>query len=157
SHLGLTVHGLLDGPVNVAGPNQCNTFIPLAASHRVLREKATLHILDGLIGVYEGGPGNWNKTWGTWRYQGLLFATDPVAMDHVGWNILDAKRAEEGWPSVAHMGLVHESPGRVVQRALAPLGAASLPESLTLAAAGQNLQAGMASEVFNLRQPDHVI
>ena len=26
-------------------------------------EKATLHIMDGLIGVYEGGPGPWNRPW----------------------------------------------------------------------------------------------
>src|SRR5262249_28930860 len=31
------------------GPNQCNTFIPAAASQMPLRQKATLHILDGLI------------------------------------------------------------------------------------------------------------
>src|SRR5438105_12626995 len=41
----------------VSGPNQCNTFIPTAASQLAIRQKATLHILDGLIGVYEGGPG----------------------------------------------------------------------------------------------------
>jgi uncharacterized protein (DUF362 family) len=87
-----------------SGTNQCNTFIPSAAGQEAIREKATLHILDGLIGVYEGGPGNWNSTWGTWRRGSLFFATDPVAMDHVGWEIIDAKRVAEGWPSVAHMG-----------------------------------------------------
>ena len=63
-------------PGRLMGPNQCNTFIPQAASQTVLRQKATLHILDGLIGVYEGGPGNWNPTWGTWARQSLFFATD---------------------------------------------------------------------------------
>ena len=69
-----------------------------------LRQKATLHILDGLIGVYEGGPGSWNKTWGTWRANGLFFATDPVAMDHVGWDIIDAKRVSLGLPRVGEIG-----------------------------------------------------
>ena len=67
-----------------------------------LRQKATLHILDGLIGVYEGGPGSWNKTWATWRHQSLFFATDPVALDHVGWDVIDTKRgalkAGRPWP-----------------------------------------------------------
>src|SRR5439155_11343240 len=65
----------------VSSPNQCDTFIPTAAGQLALRQKATLHILDGLIGVYEGGPGNWNRTWGTWRRKSLFFATDPVALD----------------------------------------------------------------------------
>src|SRR5207248_1198708 len=42
---------------HVSGPNQCNTFIPTCVSQTVIRQKATLHIMDGLIGVYEGGPG----------------------------------------------------------------------------------------------------
>jgi uncharacterized protein (DUF362 family) len=87
-----------------SGANQCNTFIPTAAGQQLIRQKTTLHILDGLIGVYEGGPGSWNATWCPWRRQSLFFATDPVAMDHVGWEIIDAKRAEEGWPTVAQMG-----------------------------------------------------
>jgi len=44
-----------------SGPNQCNTFIPTAVNQHRMRQKATLHILDGLIGVYEGGPGSWTK------------------------------------------------------------------------------------------------
>jgi hypothetical protein len=87
-----------------SGPNQCNTFIPTAAGQLPIRQKAMLHILDGLIAVYEGGPGSWNRTWNTWRRRSLFFATDPVAMDHVGWDIIDTKRAEEGWRPVAAMG-----------------------------------------------------
>src|ERR1700676_3470358 len=60
SHLERIAYGL-SGPARFMGPNQCNTFIPQAASQTALRQKATLHILDGLIGVYEGGPKNWNK------------------------------------------------------------------------------------------------
>src|SRR5213078_3263313 len=80
---------------HTSGPNQCNTFIPAAVLQPALRQKATLHILDGLIGVYEGGPGAWNRTWATWRHKGLFFATDPVALDLVGWDVIDAKRARE--------------------------------------------------------------
>lgn len=84
--------------------NQCHTFIPAIVSLPPIRQKAVLQILDGTIGCYEGGPGNWNKTFATWEYKSLFFATDPVALDHVGWEIIDAKRAAEGWPSVASMG-----------------------------------------------------
>lgn len=146
----------LDG--SVSGPNQCNTFIPTAVAQRPLREKATLHIMDGLIGVYEGGPGSWNRTWGTWRRQSLFFATDPVAMDHVGWDIIDAKRALEGWRPVAQMGQVIGGPAVTLSPRLAALAALGTPEAGLLAA--QEFRAipdGRGSEVFERRQPEHVI
>src|SRR5262249_37505984 len=93
-----------------SGPNQCNTFIPTAAGQAPIRQKATLHIMDGLVAVYEGGPGSWNPTWGTWRRTAPFVATDPVAMDHVGWDLIDAKRTQEGWAPVARMGQLHHVP-----------------------------------------------
>jgi hypothetical protein len=139
-----------------SGPNQCNTFIPTAASHLALRQKATLHILDGLIGVYEGGPGTWNQTWATWPYRSLFFATDPVAMDHVGWDIIDAKRVQEGWPPVAQMGLLQETPASMLSRRLAALACRTPVEATDLAYAGDHLQGGRGSEVFDRRQPEHI-
>jgi hypothetical protein len=85
--------------------NQCGTFIPAIASLPTIRAKAVLHILDALVGTWEGGPQTSNKTFATWNYSSLLFATDPVALDHVGWEIIDQKRLAEGWPGVAAMGL----------------------------------------------------
>jgi uncharacterized protein (DUF362 family) len=148
------------------GPNQCNTFIPTAVAQAPTRAKSVLHIMDGLIGVYEGGPGSWNKTWATWRHQGLLFATDPVAMDHVCWDIIDTKRVFEGWQPVANMGLLHQrllaqhSQGQPVSlsprlQVLASLGSA---ESVARAIEEwQGIPDGSASEAFNMRTPEHVI
>jgi hypothetical protein len=93
------------GPREGANLNQCGTFIPAVASLPPIRQKGVLQILDGLVGTYEGGPGNWNKTFATWPYRSLLFATDPVALDQVGWEIIDAKRAEMGLPRISAMGL----------------------------------------------------
>lgn len=157
SHLGLQAHGFGPTSTHVSGPNQCNTFIPQAVSQARLRQKVVLHILDGLIGVYEGGPGCWNKTWATWRHNGLFFATDPVALDHVGWDIIDAKRAREGWPPVERMGWINHTPEAIVSGALAPLAAAGSLDELPLAVASANRQAGRGSETFNLRQPEHII
>jgi hypothetical protein len=84
--------------------NHCHTFIPAMVSLPQTRQKCVLQILDGLVGTYEGGPGAWHSTFTTWDYKSLFFATDPVALDHIGWQIIDAKRAEEGWPAVARMG-----------------------------------------------------
>src|SRR5262249_17777862 len=85
--------------------NQCLTFIPAMASLPPTRAKSVLHILDGLVGTWEGGPKTSNKTFATWEYRSLLFATDPVALDRIGWEIIDTKRVTEGWPVVAEMGL----------------------------------------------------
>jgi hypothetical protein len=160
SHLPFVAHGFGPHSTHVNGPNQCNTFIPQAVSQDALRRKATLHILDGLIGVYEGGPGSWNQTWGTWHHRGLFFATDPVALDHVGWDVLDAQRARMGWPPVERMGWVNYTPEVQVASNLAPLAAGPQDpalEAAALAFASRQLEAGRASESFNLRQPEHVI
>jgi hypothetical protein len=85
--------------------NQCGTFIPALASLPLLRAKTVLHVLDGLVGTWEGGPKTSNKTFATWPCGSLLLATDPVALDHIGWEIIDRKRREEHWPGVAEMGL----------------------------------------------------
>ncbi len=138
-----------------SGPNQCNTFIPHAVNQLPIKQKAVLHIMDGLIGVYEGGPGPWNRTWGTWRRQSLFFATDPVAMDHVGWDILDAKRALEGWLPVGRMGLVQGAPMTFLSPRLAALAAAS-PEAGALALAEHHNRPA-DREPFDRRQPEHVV
>ncbi len=99
-------HGLVN---NVArshnGPetNVCNQFIPQVVSHPIIREKCVLQILDGINGVYQLGPFGRNPKF-VWEYNALLFATDPVALDHVEWNIIDAKRKEEKLPPVAATG-----------------------------------------------------
>jgi hypothetical protein len=144
-------------PAEVSGPNQCNTFIPTVAGQELIRQKATLHVLDGLIGVYEGGPGCWNRTWATWPHRSLFFATDPVAMDHVGWDIIDRKRHEAGWRPVGRMGLVEETPAEAVASGLAPLAAASAPGAALLTGAAENRAGGRRSEVFDRRQPEHII
>ncbi|GEM_PF-187499 len=140
-----------------SGPNQCNTFIPTAVNQRPLREKAVLHICDGIVAVYEGGPGCWNRTWGTWQRKSLFFATDPVAMDHVGWDIIDAKRAEVGYVPVGHMGLVQGGQQLRPSPGLAALTAGSQsPIAIAAALAEHRRQVGFVNEPFDRRQPEHV-
>jgi len=72
-------------------------------SHPILRKKCVLQILDGIRGVYQKGPFGRIEEF-VWDYNALFFATDPVAMDHVEWRIIDAKRKEKGLPPVAATG-----------------------------------------------------
>jgi uncharacterized protein (DUF362 family) len=91
--------------------NWCDSFIPTVVALDKIRQKVVLHIGDGLIGTYGGGPGNWNPHFRTWEYRSLFFATDPVAMDRIGWQILDEKRAKEGLPALAETGITLKNPG----------------------------------------------
>ena len=85
--------------------NQCQEFIPAMVGLPAIREKAVLQILDGLVATYEGGPGTWNRTFATWEHNSLFFATDPVAIDRIGWETIDRQRVSRGLPPIAAMGL----------------------------------------------------
>ena len=74
--------------------NACGAFIPAVVAMPVIREKVVLNILDGIKGLYHGGPGS--KPEFVWEHKTLYFATDPVAMDHVAWTVIDAKRVAVG-------------------------------------------------------------
>jgi len=65
--------------------------------------------MDGIRGVWEGGPFGRNPEW-LFDYNALLFATDPVAMDHVEWDILDAERKKRGVAGVGAVGRLAADP-----------------------------------------------
>jgi uncharacterized protein (DUF362 family) len=79
--------------------NVTGAFIPSVVSMPVIRNKAVLHILAGIQGQYHGGPGPQPEF--IWEHKTLYFATDPVALDHVGWRVLDAKRVAAGMKPIA--------------------------------------------------------
>lgn len=80
--------------------NACGTFIPGVCALPILRTKVVLHVLDGLRGVMQGGPGA-RRPENVWEHKTLWLATDPVAMDRIGWEVVDARRVEKGLPKVA--------------------------------------------------------
>jgi uncharacterized protein (DUF362 family) len=107
-------HGLVNNVCrshSTPDSNVCNQFIPQVVSHPVIRKKCVLQIMDGIIGVYQGGPAGGNLDW-TWENNALLVATDPVAMDHIAWRLVDAKRKEKGLPPVGAVGKLGQDAGR---------------------------------------------
>lgn len=104
-------HGLVNNVCRshgTADTNTCNQFIPAIVAHPVIRRKAVLHVLDGLNAVFQGGPGAPKRY--VWPYEALFFATDPVAIDRVGWEVVDGKRVKEGLPPVAETGRAGKDP-----------------------------------------------
>jgi uncharacterized protein (DUF362 family) len=105
-------HGLVNNVFRShSNPQGCalNVFIPTVVSHPIIRKKCVLHIMDGMRGVWEGGPFGRNPEW-LWDYNALLLATDPVAMDHIEWDIIDAKRKQVGVPGVGGVGRLAADP-----------------------------------------------
>jgi hypothetical protein len=84
--------------------NVCNQFIPQVVTHPVIRQKFVLQIMDGIRGVYHKGPFARDRGKWTWEHNAILFATDPVALDHVEWDIVDAQRVRMNLPKVAASG-----------------------------------------------------
>jgi uncharacterized protein (DUF362 family) len=90
-------HGMVNNVSRSHGSfslNACGSFIPAVVSMPVIREKVVLNILDGVKGLYHGGPGS--KPQFVWEHRTLYFATDPVALDHIGWRVIDEKRVSAG-------------------------------------------------------------
>jgi uncharacterized protein (DUF362 family) len=67
-----------------------------------IREKTRLIVLDALRPQCHGGPGNRPKY--RWDLGALIASHDPVALDAIGWEIIEQKRAELGLPSLKQDG-----------------------------------------------------
>jgi uncharacterized protein (DUF362 family) len=68
----------------------------------IIRRKTRLTICDGLVAQYEGGP-PFKPQW-SWQRNSLLIGIDGVALDRVGWEIIEQKRKEMGKPPLAEIG-----------------------------------------------------
>ncbi|MCX7597647.1 MAG: DUF362 domain-containing protein, partial [Armatimonadetes bacterium] len=63
-----------------------------------IREKTRIIIADALFPIAEGGPQA--RPAFTWPYGAILAATDTVAIDYVGLQILEQRRREVGLPPI---------------------------------------------------------
>ncbi len=79
--------------------NACGSFIPAVVSMPVIRNKTVLHVLDGVKGLYHGGPGA--RPQFVWEHKTIYFATDPVSLDHICWKAIDEKRLAMGMKTIA--------------------------------------------------------
>jgi hypothetical protein len=81
------------------GQSHTFSFVGTLAAVEPLRSRTVLQIMDGLRGVWHGGPFA-----PTLRYvfypKRILFGTDPVAIDRLLLDIIDQKRKAEGAISI---------------------------------------------------------
>jgi uncharacterized protein (DUF362 family) len=92
--------GAIHNP-NKYHPNAGNPYVADVNMLPAIRQKVRLSICDATTAQYEGGP-TYMPQW-TWPYGGLLVARDPVALDTVGWRIIEQKRAERGMKPLKEM------------------------------------------------------
>jgi uncharacterized protein (DUF362 family) len=74
-------------------------LIGIMCSAEPLRSKAVLHIMDGTRMVWHGGPLTQNREF-IFSAGLIMLGTDPVAMDTIELEKIEAKRSKEGAPSV---------------------------------------------------------
>jgi uncharacterized protein (DUF362 family) len=99
----------------------CHPFIAHLAAYPLIRDKLRLTIVDGLTAQCHGGP-MLSPRW-TWNWSGFLASTDPVALDAVAWQVLEARRQEVGLPTLAAEG---RAPKWIAEGARIGLGQADL-------------------------------
>jgi uncharacterized protein (DUF362 family) len=92
------MYGVIHNP-NKYHPNGCNPYVADLNMLPEIRGKMRLIICDATTAMYEGGPGY--KPEHSWNANTLLVSTDPVALDHTGWRIIERKRAEKGLKTLA--------------------------------------------------------
>ena len=81
------------------GQSHTLSFVGTLASVEPLRSRTVLQIMDGLRGVWHGGPFARTRRYVFYPKQ-ILFGTDPVAIDRLLLDIIDGKRKAEGAISI---------------------------------------------------------
>lgn len=84
-------YGSVDNPGSLHG-GQCDPYIAELNNVPEIKEKTRMIVVDGLMGIYIGGPMGAPQ----FVYNGVIFGQDPVAVDYQGWKILESERQKRG-------------------------------------------------------------
>jgi uncharacterized protein (DUF362 family) len=69
----------------------------------IVRSRVALHILDGFKAMYEGGPSGRDAKRRV-PHESVYVSTDPVALDVVGWQLVDRLRKDDRLPTLQAAG-----------------------------------------------------
>lgn len=84
-------YGSVNQPGTLHG-NRCDPYIADLNNIPEIRDKTRLIVLDGLMGIYKGGPSGPPQ----FIYNSVILGQDPVALDYQGWKILETERKKHG-------------------------------------------------------------
>ena len=72
-------------------------------AQEVIKSRVVLHITDAFQVIYDGGPIDVNARRRV-PFESIYASTDPVALDVVGWKVVDKLRTSNGLPSLKKVG-----------------------------------------------------
>lgn len=91
------------------------SFIGTLADVEPLRSRTVLQIMDGLRGVWHGGPFS-EDTQYRFYPKTMVFGTDPVAIDRLLLDVIENKRKAEGAVSIWDRSMANIKPGVLDKR-----------------------------------------
>ncbi|MGD2088457.1 MAG: DUF362 domain-containing protein [Candidatus Aminicenantes bacterium] len=74
--------------------NNCDPYIAELSTHPLIKDKLRLIVCDASRIQVNNGPAFYPKY--AWEYGGLLVSRDPVALDYIGWQIIEKRRKQIG-------------------------------------------------------------
>jgi len=86
------------------------SFIGTLAEVEPLRSRTVLQIMDGLRGVWHGGPFSFKRKFRFYPKE-MMFGTDPVSVDRLLLDVINNKRAAEHASSVWDRSMANVKPG----------------------------------------------
>ena len=93
--------GAIHNP-NKLHENGCDPYVADLNTMPCFRDKTRLIVVDGSTAQFHAGPSY--KPEYAWRFSGFIVGNDPVAVDTVGWNIIEKKRREKGYKTLEQEG-----------------------------------------------------
>ena len=93
--------GIVHNP-NKYHDNNCDPFVADLCSMPLVKERIKLVICDCIWVQYNAGP-SFHQEWSE-KYDGLIIGTDQVAVDFIGYKILDRIRKKKGLPPLKEIG-----------------------------------------------------
>jgi uncharacterized protein (DUF362 family) len=114
--------GMINGAERLHGNfhqgSGCEPGISQLAARPEIKDRLQLAVIDALVGVCQGGPGE-AKPEHVFRYGGLLVSRDPVAVDRRGLAIIEARRAKLGLEPLSRRTKPNPSPCKHIDNAAA--------------------------------------
>jgi uncharacterized protein (DUF362 family) len=95
-------YGAINNP-NKYHEDGCDPFVADLNALPEIKDQNRLIICDALTVQYKGGPSyhpGWNED-----YQGIIISSDPVALDFIGYQIINQLRQKKGIPTLEKSGL----------------------------------------------------
>ncbi|MCU0286661.1 MAG: DUF362 domain-containing protein [Acidobacteria bacterium] len=113
-------YGAIHNPNKYHG-NHCDPYVADICNHPLIKNKWRLTVCDASRVQVHNGPAFFPKY--AWEYGGMLVSRDPVALDYLGWQIIEKKRKELGLKSLA---MENREPSYIMSAAKLGLGNAGI-------------------------------